>query len=440
MKNIKFLIASFAIAICAGFSSCTDEYDDSEIWEKVNDLLGRVQKLEAACEQQNSNIAALQTMLSGLKDNIYVTSVEEMEEGIGYVITLSNGESVNIYHGKDGVNGEDGDTPTISVIKDGDIYYWTVNGEILKDEEGNNIPAGSNVSTPILKTGSQLESEGIEGTWDKEAIYVSADNVTWKKIVTGEATQIFTSVEISENEQTVIITLSDGSTITLPKIEKMLAMLYGTWSQNSDWDAEKITMTFNDDNTFEFIIVDGETTVINGSFRFIPDRSIECIGTAGSEQFDFVFNIIEITESTLTVNGSQLLEGTFSRVSNSEPEEDVPADIASVMIGTWTCNVYDEDGSVAETYSITFNEDKKLSIDYDKPVEDTTWSYNEEGELYIRVLHIGGSSLHGTDYTATADNITNPQKFTGNCNLWNFTSNGMYTENTYRKFTLEKSK
>ena len=351
--------------IFAGFSSC-DKYDDSEIWEKVNDLLGRVQKLEAACEQQNSNIAALQTMLNGLKDNMYVTSVEEMEDGKGYVMTFSNDESINIYHGKDGLNGEDGETPTISVVKEGDNYYWTVNGEILKDGDGNNISADGSGVTPLLKTGSQLESEGVEGSWDKEAVYVSVDNVTWKTIVTGESTQIFTSVEISENKQNVIITLSDGSTIALPKMEKVLAMLYGTWSMNIIYDEEIVVFTFNEDNTCYFEIGDNEQ--YQGTFRFIPDRYIECIVTSNEGEIcEFVFSIVEITDKSLILNGSDLCEGAYTRVLEADFNE-------NVILGSWQCYEYDSAGDLQDSYVITFKEGGELELSYDKPVVGTTWS------------------------------------------------------------------
>ena len=59
---------------------------------------------------------------------------------------------MTIYHGQDGAegapgqdgldgtNGKDGHTPVIGVRQDEDgVYYWTLNGEWLLDEEGNKI-------------------------------------------------------------------------------------------------------------------------------------------------------------------------------------------------------------------------------------------------------------------------------------------------------------
>lgn len=317
MKNFKLLIASFVIAICTGFSSCTDEYDDSEIWKKVNELLGRVQKLEAVCEQQNSNIVALQTMLNTLKDNVYVTSVEELSEGKGYMMKFSNGESVNIYHGKQG------DSPQITIVKEGDSYYWAVNGEILKDEEGNNVSAdgGSSETLPKLKTGSQLVADGVVGSWENDAVYVTTDNVSWIKLNINSGSDnesIFTSVETSEDSLNVIITLNDGSTIVLPKSNKMLQMLYGTWKYIHD---ARIIITFNENNTYSYIFYENtiDEEIAEGSFRYIPDRYIECIGSytidgSYQEEQNFILTILEVTETSMTIASDYFFEGSFTRV------------------------------------------------------------------------------------------------------------------------------
>ena len=127
--------------------------------------------LKEQCEQMNSNIEALQTIVAALQNNDYVTSVTPIYEGvteIGYVITFSKGGKATIYHGKDGAKGEQGEkgeqgdkgetgekgdkgdkgdtgeagtTPVIGVAKDTDgVYYWTLNGNWLVDEAGNKIP------------------------------------------------------------------------------------------------------------------------------------------------------------------------------------------------------------------------------------------------------------------------------------------------------------
>ena len=160
----------------------------------------------------------------------------------------------------------------------------------------------------------------MAGTWEKDAVYLSTDKVTWKKLNLGSDnadSSIFTSVETSEDGLTVIITLSDGSTITMPKYNKMQEMLYGIWTKEEHWDLDgKITITFGSNNSFTYNYsssIDGDETW-TGIYRFIPERYIHCTGeTDYGEGFDFVFTVVEVTENKLIINGSDICEGAFTR-------------------------------------------------------------------------------------------------------------------------------
>ena len=123
---------------------CSDKYDDSALRNDLNDLENRVAKLEDLCKQMNTNISSLQTIVTALQNNVYVTGTTPlMKDGkeIGYTITFSKGNPITIYHGKDGQDGEDGTTPTIGVKKDTDgVYYWTLNGEFIVVDDGKSKP------------------------------------------------------------------------------------------------------------------------------------------------------------------------------------------------------------------------------------------------------------------------------------------------------------
>lgn len=140
MKKILSILAAAAFCLV----SCTS-YDEIAMWNKNEDLGERVSRLEELCEQMNSNISALQLIVEALQDNDYVTGVvpvTENGETIGYTINFSKSGPVTIYHGKDGEKGDDGKTPVIGVKKDTDgLYYWTLDGEWLTDDEGKRIPA-----------------------------------------------------------------------------------------------------------------------------------------------------------------------------------------------------------------------------------------------------------------------------------------------------------
>ena len=136
---MKKLFIIFSVALLA--VSCTG-FDDSAIWDELNDHKDRIERLEEVCSRLNANILALQEILDAISRNDYVTNVEKIiEDGveIGYSLTFAKGGTVTIYHGCDGA---DGGTSKIGVRKAADGgYYWTSDGEWLTDDDGARIPA-----------------------------------------------------------------------------------------------------------------------------------------------------------------------------------------------------------------------------------------------------------------------------------------------------------
>ena len=270
----RFLLA-VVLATSLAFTSC--QFDDSDIWETLNeygesirDHEQRISALEELCKQMNTNIEALQTIVSALEKRDYVTNVSEVRsngEVIGYTISFAYSDTVTIYHGQDGkdgqngANGNDGYTPQIGVMKDTDgIYYWTLDGEWLLDGKGNKIQAngvnGTNGSNGTNGT------NGVDGITPRLKIendywFVSYDNgVTWQQLgkATGEdgtdgndgidgedGDSIFKSV--TQDDEYVYFNLSDGTMITLPKHDKeniqfedlqVKAICCKNWDTNND--------------------------------------------------------------------------------------------------------------------------------------------------------------------------------------------------------------
>ena len=149
---------SFKSILAAGLAGvlalACGRYDDSELRNKINDIEGRLARLEKLVEQANQDISALQVLTAGLDGKVYVTGFEELADG--YRISFSNGTVATIRNGKDGA---DGHTPAIGIKKDTDeVYYWTVDGEWLLDAQGNKVrvngkdgAAGADGITPQLK-------------------------------------------------------------------------------------------------------------------------------------------------------------------------------------------------------------------------------------------------------------------------------------------------
>lgn len=70
MKKLLSLLACGLLLF-----GCSKEYDDSALRNDLSDLENRVAKLEELCKQMNTNISSLQTIITALQNNDYITSV-----------------------------------------------------------------------------------------------------------------------------------------------------------------------------------------------------------------------------------------------------------------------------------------------------------------------------------------------------------------------------
>ena len=248
-------------------SGCSDEYDDSALTGRVDDLESRVEKLEELCRQMNTNISSLQTLVTALQNSDYITSVTPVTSGgqtIGYTMTFKHALPITIYHGtngkdgqdgtdgkdgqdgtdgKDGQDGKNGTTPVIGVAPYNGVYYWTLNGTWLTDTSGNKIKAEGTDGRDGVdgrpgtdgKPGQDGDDgqDGKPGEDGKDGItpqleieneywYISYDNgASWTQL--GQATgndgkdgdTLFSKVDDQGKE--VVFTLTDGTVITIPK-------------------------------------------------------------------------------------------------------------------------------------------------------------------------------------------------------------------------------
>ena len=134
----NFFLCAITVLLSTTFISC--EFDDSNLWNSIDDLENRVTSIEETLAGLNSDISDMKTIVNTLSKGAVITSCEETTTG--YKLTFSDGKTIEIKHGKDGLNGED--APVIGVKEDVDrIYYWTItiNGitEWLLDNNGNKI-------------------------------------------------------------------------------------------------------------------------------------------------------------------------------------------------------------------------------------------------------------------------------------------------------------
>ena len=271
MKKLSLLLLTLTVCF---FTAC-----HKDIWAELENLDQRVTKLEELCKEMNTNITSLQTIVSVLQSNDFITGIVEIKkngEVIGYTITFGKHDPITIYHGQDGKDGADGkdgqdgqngsaNAPVIGVAQDTDgVYYWTLNGEWLLDDNGNKLPVsgkdgqnGTNGSNgqdgTDGKDGQDGEDgkDGADGQNGKDGItpqlkiedgywYISYDNgATWTQLgkATGEdgkdgadgkdgqngadgkdgqdGDSMFQSV--TQDENYVYFTLADGTVIKIAK-------------------------------------------------------------------------------------------------------------------------------------------------------------------------------------------------------------------------------
>ena len=207
--------------VALALAACSDDYDDTALWNTVNDHENRIAALEQWQDEVNNNIAALQQLLNTNDMITSVTPVMENGKEVGYTIAFLHSDPVTIYNGTQGEKGEAGDTPQIGLTQDEDgNWYWTLNGELMCDAEGNPIrangedgedgqdgqagqdgadgedgsdgstgpqgPAGADAPTPQIGLGSSIEGGTIvtdNGVVQLDAWYLSVDGgATWYRI------------------------------------------------------------------------------------------------------------------------------------------------------------------------------------------------------------------------------------------------------------------
>ena len=173
--------------------------------------------LQRLCNETNTNLSALQTIVTALQNNDYITSVDPLTENgkvVGYTIKFAKSNPIVIYNGKDCTDGVDGNTPVIGVKKDGDgIYYWTLDGEFIIVAEQKIKAQGTDGSDGAEGVTPKLEIR--EGYW-----WISYDNGTnWTQLgkATGEDGKDADSIKITQDENNVYFELADGTVITISK-------------------------------------------------------------------------------------------------------------------------------------------------------------------------------------------------------------------------------
>lgn len=464
MKRILYLL--FAVSI---LWSCNSDYDDSALTGRVDDLENRVAKLEELCKQMNTNISSLQTLVNALQNKDCITSVVPITkdgEIIGYTISFTQSAPITIYNGQDGKDGQDGkpgedgkdgSTPVIGVKQDADgIYYWTLNGDWLTDDSGNKIkaegrdgqdgedgkPGQDGNDGQDGKPGEDGEDgqDGKPGEDGKDGItpqlkiedgywYISYnDGASWTQLgkatgdkgeqgEPGQAGGIFKDVE--ETDDSVIFTLNDDSTITIPKATP----------------SEKLDITFS--NTESINVLPGKTyeieyTIIGADETTQIEVVAQDLYKASVSPTDYRSGKIIVTTPSADLEASRILvfvskgTNTIMRIINfvesviivSTDTVEIAAEGETVQVEvetnvTYTVEIPEADRvwlSVAETRAATHMETLTFTAQANP---NTTYRYStvslkdDSGLVAQSILFAQKASGYKTVHVETAGTLEN---------------------------------
>ena len=337
-KVLIVVILTFTMSGCVKF-------DDSHLWDSINSLNDRVERLEDICDRMNTNISSLQAIVQALENNDAVTSVSSLPDASGYTITFASGKVITIYNGTDGKDGEDGKdglngtdgqdgrTPIISIRQDIDgVYYWTVDGEWLI-VDGQKVKAvGTDGKDGIDGQDGEDGKDGITPQFKIENGYwhISYDNgMSWIQL--GKATgdnglngadgeSLFKGVSIengyvyfilNDTESTVIkiqyssdmsltITVEEGTLDKVLTREQQLSLTTLTLEGTINEDDMKFLnshMTALENLNMENVNYTPLTFKINPYGELLPNRTLRTIVTPKEALYDFdfdYFNIVKI--------------------------------------------------------------------------------------------------------------------------------------------------
>ena len=462
----KILCFLFAVSVLSG---CGDDYDDSALTGRVDDLENRVSKLEELCKQMNTNISSLQALINALQDNDYITGVTPITkdgETIGYTISFAKRAPITIYHGEDGKDGQDGkpgedgndgSTPIIGVKQDTDgVYYWTLNGDWLTDDSGNKIQAegrdgadgkpgedgndGQDGKPGEDGNDGQDGQDGKPGEDGKDGItpqlkiedgdwYVSYnDGASWTQLgkatgdkgepgEPGQAGGIFKDVE--ETDDSVIFTLNDDSTITIPKAtaSETLDIVFGNTDSinvlpGKTYEIE-YTITGADENTLIEVVAQD---LYKASVSPTDYRSGKIIVTTPSADLGASRVLVFVSKGTNTI--MRILNFVESVILVSTNTVEIAAEGETVQVEvetnvTYSVEIPEADQtwlSIAETRAATHKETLTFTAQANP---NTTYRYStvnlkdDSGLIAQSILFAQKASGYKTVHVETAGTLEN---------------------------------
>ena len=127
--NLKYLCVMkrffiFAALCTSAMALASCEFDDSDLWQKVDEMQQQI-------DTNTEDIATLTALVDALNNGKIITSTEQTENG--YRLVFNDGSSIEITNGKNGTNGNDGDSFFENVeVVDGLVVITMADGSVIE--------------------------------------------------------------------------------------------------------------------------------------------------------------------------------------------------------------------------------------------------------------------------------------------------------------------
>ena len=317
-------ILSF-ISVWALLLAGCQEYDDSEINGRVENLESQVAELRALVEKLNSNLTSLVTAVDALNNQDEIVSVEKLPAGNGYTITFKKSGTITVYNGEkgldgkngtDGVDGTDGKSPVISIRQDTDgKCYWTLDGDWLL-VNNQKVPATAEVTVPKIKV-------------EDGKFLFSTNGTDWTVIGDAGTSGIGLIKDVREDNEnnTVIIELSDRE-IVIPKGQNFALVI----------KTDEIGIKAGETVRVDYSLVSAENAIV----KVLPENgyTVSVNPTSGSQgtlTITAPSPAVDAPILVVAVNGNGVMSGKILTVTEGKLEvkadaTPVPADGGSVTV------------------------------------------------------------------------------------------------------------
>ena len=205
-------VIAFCVSALMVLSGC-NKYDDSALWDDIDKSYNQLTEIKAQLEALTAQVDMLSAVVTGGA----ITGITANEDG-GYTVRYKgadNEEKTVVIASKDDVDT----APLLGTKEEGGVLYWTITidgkTDYLKDIDGAKIPVAGR--TPSFT----IDNEGYWCVNGNPVLDASGNKVKAE----GKTVSVISKIE-RDDAGNAILTLADGSTVTVPLFEAFNVSLF----------------------------------------------------------------------------------------------------------------------------------------------------------------------------------------------------------------------